>query len=221
MLPKLFKKRVLMDRKKKGILIAIEGIDGTGKSTQLKLLAEYLRDKGCEVIETREPTDGEYGRQIRQLFVNRDKYTLEEELTLFIEDRRQHVQEVIAPALAEGKVVLTDRYYFSTAAYQGAAGMDPAEVFSKNSFAPRPDIVILLTMSPEVSLVRIQELRGETLNDFEQEEQLKKVADLFASFEDPNIRRISADAPLDSVANEVQKAVDVLLENKMYQCEES
>ena len=209
-----------MEHNKKGILIAIEGIDGTGKSTQLKLLASYLRERGCEVVETREPTDGKYGQQIRQLFVNRDKFTLEEELTLFVEDRKQHVQEVIAPALAAGKVVLTDRYYFSTAAYQGAAGMDPAEVFSRNNFAPRPDLVILLTMSPEVSLVRIQELRGETLNDFEQEEQLRHVADLFASFEDPNISRVSADAPLNSVANEVQKAVDVLLVNKVYQCDE-
>ena len=210
-----------MESKKKGILIAIEGIDGTGKSTQLKLLATYLRRKGCVVVETREPTNGEYGQQIRQLYVNRDKYSLEEELSLFIEDRRQHVQEVIEPALGEGKIVLTDRYYFSTAAYQGAAGVDPAEVFSRNSFAPRPDLVVLLAMSPEVSLIRIQELRGEDLNDFEQVEQLKKVADLFASFEDPNIRRISADAPLDSVAKEVQKAVDVLLDRKVYQCEES
>lgn len=209
-----------MDNKKKGILIAIEGIDGTGKSTQLKLLAGYLRDRGCTVVETREPTDGEYGQQIRKLYVNRDKFTLEEELELFIEDRRQHVRELIDPALAEGKVVLTDRYYFSTAAYQGAAGMDPVEVFNRNSFAPRPDLVILLTMSPEVSLVRIQDIRGEDLNDFEQEEQLRKVAELFASFEDPNIRRISADAPLESVAREVQRTVDILLQDKEHQCEE-
>ena len=209
-----------MDNKKKGILIAIEGIDGTGKSTQLKLLAGYLRDRGCTVVETREPTDGEYGQQIRKLYVNRDKFTLEEELELFIEDRRQHVRELIDPALAEGKVVLTDRYYFSTAAYQGAAGMDPVEVFNRNSFAPRPDLVILLTMSPEVSLVRIQDIRGEDLNDFEQEEQLRKVAELFASFEDPNIRRISADAPLESVAREVQRTADILLQDKVHQCEE-
>ena len=209
-----------MDNKKKGILIAIEGIDGTGKSTQLKLLAGYLRDKGCTVVETREPTDGEYGQQIRKLYVNRDKFTLEEELELFIEDRRQHVRELIDPALAEGKLVLTDRYYFSTAAYQGAAGMDPVEVFNRNSFAPRPDLVILLTMSPEVSLVRIQDIRGEDLNDFEQEEQLRKVAELFASFEDPNIRRVSADAPLESVAREVQRTVDILLQDKVHQCEE-
>ncbi|MFZ5799516.1 MAG: dTMP kinase, partial [Thermodesulfobacteriota bacterium] len=150
-----------MNDANKGILIAIEGIDGTGKSTQVGLLARYLRGKGCEVIETREPTGGPYGRRIRELFVDRSSCTLEEELNLFIEDRRQHVREVIAPALERGLIVLTDRYYFSTAAYQGAAGMNPAEVFARNSFAPRPDLVILLTMSPEISLVRIRESRGE------------------------------------------------------------
>jgi hypothetical protein len=92
--------------------------------------------------------------------------------------------------------VLTDRYYFSTAAYQGAAGMDPGEIFARNAFAPRPDMVIMLTMRPEISLVRIRESRGEELNDFEQEEQLRRVAELFASFDDPCIRRIAADAPL-------------------------
>lgn len=207
-----------MEETKRGILIAIEGIDGTGKSTQLKLLGRYLREMGCSVVETREPTDGEYGQQIRKLYVNRDKFSLEEELELFIQDRKQHVREVIGPALEEGKVVLTDRYYFSTAAYQGAAGIDPAEVFSRNSFAPTPDLVILLTMSPEVSLVRIQDMRGEELNDFEQEEQLRKVADLFASFDDPCIIRISADDPLETVKKEIQKSVDVLMQNKLYLC---
>jgi len=115
-------------------------------------------------------------------------------------------------------VVLTDRYYFSTAAYQGAAGIDPSEVFRRNSFAPRPDLVILLTMAPEASLRRVQELRGEELNDFEQEAQLRKVADLFASFSDPNIRRVEADAPLEIVAGRLREIVDELLQEKMCQC---
>lgn len=207
-----------MNDANKGILIAIEGIDGTGKSTQVGLLARYLRGKGCEVIETREPTGGPYGRRIRELFVDRSSCTLEEELNLFIEDRRQHVREVIAPALERGLIVLTDRYYFSTAAYQGAAGMNPAEVFARNSFAPRPDLVILLTMSPEISLVRIRESRGEELNDFEQEDQLRRVAELFSSFDDPCIRSIDADVSLEHVAREIQKAVDRLLLDNNYVC---
>lgn len=208
-----------MNGKNRGILIAMEGIDGTGKSTQLSLLGRYLRDRGCPVIETREPTSGPWGRRIRELYIDRGKCSLEQELEMFIEDRRQHVREVIGPGLAAGRVVLTDRYYFSTAAYQGAAGIDPAEVFARNSFAPRPDLVIMLTMAPEKSLVRIRESRGDELNDFEREDQLRRVAELFDAFDDPCIRRIAADAPLETVAREIRRTVDCLLQEKKYLCE--
>lgn len=195
----------------RGLFIAFEGIDGTGKSTQLQLLADYLRSRGLEVVETREPTDGPYGRRIRELYVDRGSCTPEEELDLFIQDRKQHVAEVIAPALASGKAVLTDRYYYSTAAYQGAAGCDPDRIFSANSFAPVPDKVLLLTMDPEVSVQRIEQSRGETCNDFEQLEQLKKVADLFAGFSDNCITRIDAAAAVDQVQADIRRAVQPLL----------
>ena len=203
---------------KDGLLIAFEGIDGTGKSTQLQLLAAFLQDMGCRVISTREPTDSSYGRRIRELYVDRGSCTLEEELDLFIQDRRLHVQELIEPQLAEGRVVLTDRYYYSTAAYQGAAGMNVVEIFARNSFAPVPDLVILLTMDPEISIARIQEGRGEELNDFEQLDQLKKVAVHFASFSDSCIHRIDAAADLNQVQNQVQSAVSALLEERKFTC---
>ncbi|MDW7772062.1 MAG: dTMP kinase [Desulfobulbaceae bacterium] len=205
-----------MERTDKGILIAVEGIDGTGKSTQVRLLADYLRNRGLTVVETREPTDGPSGRKIRQLFVDRGQCSPAEELALFIEDRRQHVQEVIAPALARGQVVVTDRYYYSTAAYQGAAGLDPDDVFAKNSFAPEPDLVILLIMEPQASLTRIKELRGEELNDFEQEDQLHRVAALFASFKSDQIVRIDADAPVHQVEQKIRLVVDAMLQGKKY-----
>lgn len=201
-----------------GILIAIEGIDGTGKSTQVALIAEYLRSKGCEVIETREPTDGPYGRKIRELFVDRGQCTPEEELNLFIEDRRQHIKEVIGPALAQGHIVVTDRYYFSTAAYQGAVGHDPKVIFAKNSFAPEPDLVILLTMTPQESLTRIKELRGEELNDFEQEEQLQRVAALFDSFDNDCISRIEAGGTTHQVGRKIQAEINSLLRERKYKC---
>lgn len=208
-----------MNSNSRGILIAIEGIDGTGKSTQVGLLADYLSSSGCTVVQTREPTDGPFGKKIRQLFVDRGQCTPEEELALFIEDRRQHVREVIGPALAAGHIVVTDRYYYSTAAYQGAAGHDPDEVFAKNSFAPEPDLVILLTMTPQESLARIKELRGEELNDFEQEDQLYKVAALFDSFNNACIARIPADGSLRQVGDKIRATVDSLLQEKKYQCE--
>ena len=197
---------------KKGLLIAFEGIDGTGKSTQIHLLADYLRAKGFAVVETREPTDGPYGQKIRQLYLNRQSFTLEEELELFVQDRRQHVDEVIAPALADGKIVLTDRYYFSTVAYQGAAGMDPEAIFAANDFAPRPDLVLLLVMDPEESVRRIEQLRGEQLNDFEQVEQLRKVADLFESFSDGSISRVNGAADVSRVQTEIRNLVQPLVD---------
>ncbi len=201
-----------------GILIAFEGIDGTGKSTQLPQLAAYLRSLGLEVIETREPTTGVYGQEIRSLFQNRQRVTREHELELFLLDRRQHVEECILPALAEGKTVLTDRYYFSTAAYQGAAGCNPTEIFARNSFAPEPDLVLLLVMSADESIARIRDLRGEELNDFEQRDQLEKVATLFASFPHGCIVRIPAARPMMEVQSSIREAVLQLLENKGVEC---
>ena len=176
---------------KKGVLIAFEGIDGTGKTTQIELLAEVLRQRGLTVVVTREPTDGPYGRKIRELYKNRKSVTPEEELALFIDDRREHVAQVIAPALALGQVVLTDRYYFSTAAYQGAAGYDPQKIMAANElFAPVPDMVIMLEVPVSLGVHRVQKLRGETLNDFEQEGTLARVAGIFAGLNGRNIRRI-------------------------------
>ncbi|MCX5875669.1 MAG: dTMP kinase [Deltaproteobacteria bacterium] len=176
---------------RKGMLIAFEGIDGTGKTTQIELLAEVLRQRGLRVVATREPTDGQYGRKIRQLYKNRKSVTPEEELALFLDDRREHVVQVIAPALAGGKVVLTDRYYYSTAAYQGAAGQDPQKIIAANElFAPVPDMVIMLEAPVSLGVHRVQKLRGDTLNDFEQEETLARVARIFADLKGENIRRI-------------------------------
>ncbi|WP_457574759.1 dTMP kinase [Desulfolithobacter sp.] len=203
---------------KQGLLIAVEGIDGTGKSTQIRLLADYLLQKGCEVVVTREPSDGPWGRRIRELYQDRSSCTPEEELEMFINDRRDHVRRVIGPALASGKIVLTDRYYFSTAAYQGAAGMDVEHIFACNRFAPQPDLVILLTMDPQTSIRRISELRGEKPNDFEQVDQLCKVAELFDSFTQPCICRISAEGSVDKVHQRIRQHVDTLLRERNYPC---
>jgi dTMP kinase len=126
-----------------GLFIVFEGIDGTGKSTQLHLLAEKLRQLDYAVVATREPTNGPYGKKIRELFVDRGAVSREEELELFIADRDQHVKEVIAPALEDGCVVVCDRYYLSTIAYQGANGMDPDIILAKNQDFPAPDLAII------------------------------------------------------------------------------
>lgn len=175
----------------RGRLIAFEGIDGTGKSTQIAMLAEALRHDGAEVVTTREPTNGVYGQQIRALYQNRAAVSREQELDLFLADRRQHVEGLIIPGLAQGKVILTDRYYLSTAAYQGALGFDPELIMRRNeAFAPVPDLVILIELAPEQAVMRIQHYRQESLNHFEQEEGLRQVAEVFRSLDRDYIKRV-------------------------------
>ncbi len=198
--------------RRRGLLIALEGIDGAGKSTQIQRLAQALRREGLDVVTTREPTAGPHGRRLRELFSDRAALNPDEELRLFIEDRREHVATLIGPALAAGKVVLTDRYYFSTAAYQGAVGHDPAAILATNeAFAPRPDLVLLLTLPPTFGVRRVRELRGERPNDFEREDYLRRVAAIFAGFTQPCLVRIDADGRLDQVQRDIWQAVQGLL----------
>ncbi|MBU0674546.1 MAG: dTMP kinase [Proteobacteria bacterium] len=197
---------------RRGLLIAFEGIDGTGKTTQIARLAQWLVGQGVVSLLTREPTDGVYGRKIRELFVDRRRVSREEELALFMDDRREHVAQVILPALARGEVVLTDRYYFSTAAYQGAAGLDSARIIADNEvFAPVPDLVILLTLTPAESVHRIRTLRGEALNDFEQEETLGRVDEVFAGLDRDFIHRVNAADSADQVHAQVRGRVEATL----------
>jgi len=177
---------------RQGLFIVFEGTDGTGKSTQIDLLDKYLQQNEYPVVTTREPTDGKYGQIIRKLYSDRAKYSPEEELQLFLEDRREHVNTLIVPALNEGKIILCDRYFLSTAAYQGAIGFDPEEILQRNAFAPPPDIAFLLQMPLEEALSRIVDNRGDTLNDFEGLESLKKVAKIFNGINRSYICKIDA-----------------------------
>ncbi len=190
-----------------GKLIVFEGIDGTGKSTQLALLAEFLRRRELPVVTTREPTDGRYGQQIRQLYTNRDRCSREEELALFLADRREHSEQVLRPALARGEIILCDRYFLSTAAYQGAQGGDPLAIIAMNDFAPDPDLVLLLQAPLAVGLTRITAGRGDRLNDFEQAAGLAKVAAIFAALRLPYIHLIDADQTVAKVHTAICAAV--------------
>ncbi len=197
----------------KGLLIVFEGIDGTGKSTQMSLLACFLKEKGLDIIETREPTNGQFGQRIRTLYANRDGVSREEELELFIADRQEHVQDMLMPRLQEGKIILCDRYFLSTAAYQGAVGFSPEEIIERNSFAPQPDLALLFYVPPQIGIERITTGRGETLNDFEQEASLQKVAAIFDSLKLPYIQRIDASGSIEAVHQAVLQAVTPFLRN--------
>ncbi len=196
----------------KGVLIVFEGIDGTGKSTQLDLLAQALSKNGYPVISTREPTNGPYGKKIRELYIDRDGVSREEELELFLADRREHVENLLKPALQDGKIILCDRYYLSTVAYQGAAGFDPDEIMQLNSFAPEPDLALLFQATPAASIERITSKRGDSLNDFEQEENLTMVASIFDNLDFQYIHRIDATGTIESIHHSVIAAVEKILQ---------
>jgi len=179
-----------------GILIAFEGIDGAGKTTQAVLLAERLREVDLGVVLTKEPTAGPWGQKLRESAAS-GRLSADEEFKAFIEDRKEHVRERIAPALDAGNVVIVDRYYLSTAAYQGARGMDPDELMRFNErFAPKPDICFLLKIDPAAGLARIRRRDGKE-NHFEKEEDLRDVATKFDSLQRDFIRRLDGTAPVD------------------------
>jgi dTMP kinase len=195
-----------------GRLIVFEGIDGTGKSTQIALLAKILEERGFEVVATREPTEGVYGKKIRQLYHNRDSVNKQEELELFLKDRREHVENLIKPALRRGRLVLTDRYFLSTAAYQGAAGMNVEEILKINeAFAPLPDLAIIIDLPPAESVRRIEKYRKEALNDFEQENYLRRVAQVFSAINRNYIRRIDGLQNIDDVHEAIMVHIEELL----------
>ena len=196
-----------------GGLIVFEGIDGAGKSTQVDLLARALEAEGRSVVTTREPTDGPHGARIRSLSSQGAAVSLEEELEYFIEDRKEHVREVISPALSRGEVVISDRYYLSNVAYQGARGLSAAEVLARNeALFPHPTAAILLETSPRRALGRVEE-RGEALNlAYEREDFLVRVAGIYAEIDRPYLVRVAGEGSPGEVHQRVVGALSGLLE---------
>lgn len=150
-----------------------------------------------------------WGTELRQS-AKEGRLTLERELELFILDRQDHVKRSIQPALNEGSVVILDRYYWSTAAYQGARGSDIQQIIATNEqFAPQPDLWIWLDVSPEEGLRRIA-ARGDIPNSFEQEQALVKAREIFQSLADVSgerVVRIDANEPLRQVHKQAETAM--------------
>ena len=189
----------------RGCLLALEGVDGCGKTTQAGFLAAALEKLGREVLVTQEPTKGLTGQKLRQYLTGPSRsLSPTEELHLFIMDRREHVETLIEPALAEGKIVICDRYYYSTVAYQGALGLDPAEILAQNeSFAPRPDLVFILTLPVPLAMKRLagKGRKGRQLS--ESPHYLEQVAAIYASLAGPHIRRVDTSLLRPETAHEI------------------
>jgi len=137
------------------MLIAFAGCDGAGKTTVAKKLVEFIKSRGVDVVASKEPTNSKFGRKLRYSFDNDKRLGPTKEAEWFLKDRQIHVKDFIDPALEAGQTVVLDRYYYCTAAYSGALGMDPEKIIADNEvFAPRPDLVLYLDVSPKVSIER-------------------------------------------------------------------
>jgi dTMP kinase len=164
----------------------------------VELLAEALRGRGLEVVTSKEPTEGPHGQTLRES-MTQGRLSPEEELALFHNDRRDHIEKLIRPALAEGKVVILDRYYFSTMAYQSARGFDVAAIRAENeAFAPEPDWVFVLDLPVDEALARIGNRDGAG-NTFEEEKNLRACAKVFRELSDPYIYHLTANAPPEEI----------------------
>lgn len=195
----------------RGLLIVLEGIDGSGKTTQARALLRRLRRRGREAVFLREPSRGTWGREIRRMAARADSLTPEEELDLFVKDRRENVERNIRPALEAGTIVVLDRYYFSTIAYQGAKGIDIRRIRRMNeAFAVPPDLVIILDVDATSGLARIggRKTRDEL---FEREDYLVRVARIFCRLVGPPIVHIDGRGDKCAIGKAIWAEVEPLL----------
>jgi len=190
---------------KGGFFVCIEGLDKSGKTTQSILLVEALRRRGYEAVYTSEPSDGEIGKFIREYILNREKrvYAMVEAL-LFAADRTEHTEAVIKPNLKRGKIVVSDRYLFSSLAYQGAAGINIDWIREINKAAIKPDLAVYIDVPIDVILSRCQGRKSV----MEQREIQERVREIYMKMvRSGELTAVDGDRPVEETAKEIQKIV--------------
>jgi len=209
----------------KGIFITLEGPDGSGKTTQINFLNEYLRKKGYEVILTREPGGTIISERIRQIIldINHKEMSDMTEALLYASARAQHVDQVIKPALNEGKIVICDRFVDSSIAYQGLArGIGMELIESINKFATNgiiPDITILLDIKAELGIKRKKSQAELDRLEVQKLEFHNKVCEgykILAQNNKDRIKVIDGTKSIDQIRNQVISLIDDILINKNY-----
>lgn len=199
---------------KKGLFITFEGIDGCGKTTQMNLLASYLKEKNYDIIETLEPGGCEIGKKLRQILLHEEGFVANNcELFLYLADRAQHVEQIIKKNLQEGKIVLCDRFVDSTLAYQGyGRNGDLENLIYLNKIATlglKPDITFLFDIDIETSQKRIgnvkDRLEKESL-DFHN--KVKQGYLTLANQDKQRIKVMDATKTIEEIFEEVRKITD-------------
>ncbi|MEN8153872.1 MAG: dTMP kinase [Acidobacteriota bacterium] len=196
---------------KKGLLIVFEGIDGSGKTTISKLFFDHLIKMKLKVSWFREPSDSKWGQKIRELADTKSSIPINEELNYFIMDRKWDVEKNIIPALNRGEIVILDRYYFSTACYQGARGLDIKKIISMNTeFAPEHDLLFLIDVDVDTAMTRIKKGRIAEAKLFEKKDFLKKVRQNYLNLDIKNIKIIDGRNEINTVLSDVISEFDQL-----------
>ncbi len=204
----------------RGLFLTFEGIDGSGKSTQARMLAEYLRDDGHQVVLTREPGGSPGAEEIRRLVLegDPDRWSAETELLLFTAARRDHLERTIEPALADGMVVICDRFADSTRMYQGLSRGNLRGLVDQLHdlmIGREPDMTLLIDMDPDTGLSRAKGRQGteERFEDFGPALQKQMRAGFLAladEFSD-RFRVVDGNRDMDSVAQDVRDIVEAAL----------
>lgn len=203
-----------------GLFISFEGIDGSGKSTQVARLAEYLRAQGHDVVLTREPGGSKGAEEIRALVLqgDPDRWSAETEILLFTAARRDHLERLIRPALAAGKIVICDRFADSTRMYQGLSRGDLRKVVDRLHslmIGIEPDVTILIDMDPAEGLKRAKGRMGaeERFEDFGAGLQAAMRTGFLALAEEfsARFRVIDGAQDMDRVAADIRKVTDEAL----------
>ncbi|WP_290760112.1 dTMP kinase [Anaerostipes sp.] len=209
-----------------GIFITMEGPDGAGKSTQIDLLRGYLLERGYDIIVCREPGGTVISEAIREVILNKDYKNMGHmtELLLYAAARAQLVEEVIQPALEEGKVVICDRFIESSAVYQGIArGMGVDLVYEINQFAvgsTMPDITILLDIDAETGIGRKKQQAELDRMESEKLEFHKKVVEgyrLLAERDKNRMVKIDGTNPIEEIHRQIKEAVNNTLSSEAHQ----
>jgi len=195
---------------KRPFFIVFEGIDGSGKTTLSKMLYAYLKEKKFDVVWYMEPSASKWGEKIRNIAQSQDSIPIEEELNYFIEDRKWDVEHNINPALKQNKIVILDRYYFSTACYQGARGLDMKKITELNQvFAPEPDVTFIIDVKVKTCLARIKKNRESNVKLFEKKTFLEKVRKNYLQLKGEKIQIIDGNRNLEDIFSQIKKTLNI------------
>lgn len=188
----------------RGFFICVEGLDGCGKTTQTKLLVRRLRRKRYDAIYTAEPSRGKIGKFIKRHCLHGEKRVSSIiEALLFAADRFEHVEDVIVPGIGKGKIVVSDRYVYSSLAYQGAAGLDLEWIEKVNEHAIHPDLAFFIDVKPEIVVKRLKPKKS-VMENLQTQQKVREVYMKFV--ENGELVKIDGNGSVQEVAESILKA---------------